>query len=80
MADGLYNEPRKWSLEEIDELLRDSGIVSDESESEKPEETVSQKKAESVDPRPTYNENAQNQNKKCRKIRRRQKNARIRHA
>ena len=53
MADGLYNEPRKWSLEEIDELLRDSGIVSDESESEKAEETVSQKKAESVDPRPT---------------------------
>lgn len=59
MADGLYNEPRKWSLEEIDELLRDSGIVSDESESEKAEETVSQKKAESVDPRPTYNENAE---------------------
>lgn len=59
MADGLYNEPRKWSLEEIDELLRDSGIVTDAKEDEKAPEPVSQKKAESVDPRPTYNENAE---------------------
>ena len=46
MADGLYNEPRKWSLEEIDELLRDSGIVSDESESEKTKQFIS--KSESL--------------------------------
>lgn len=60
MADEKYSDgPRKWSLEEIDELLRDSGIVNDESDESKEKEPPLQKKAEAVDPRPTYNENAE---------------------
>lgn len=59
MADEKYSEaPRKWSLEEIDELLRDSGIVGTEKPEENEKEPRVQKKAEAVDPRPTYNENA----------------------
>lgn len=46
--------PRKWSLEEIDELLRDSGMLPTEKEQEQP---VAVKKAQTVDPRPVYNEN-----------------------
>lgn len=45
--------PRKWSLEEIDELLRDSGMLSSEKESEQPPQI---KKAESVNPRPIHND------------------------
>lgn len=60
MADGQYSsEPRNWSLEEIDELLRDSGIINNYGESEEKAELPSQKKAEFVDPRPTYNESAE---------------------
>lgn len=60
MADEQYSSaPRKWSLEEIDELLRDSGIVNGEDETEGEAEVPTFKKAESVDPRPTYNENAE---------------------
>lgn len=60
MADEQYSSaPRKWSLEEIDELLRDSGIVNGDDETEREAEEPIQKKAESVDPRPTYNENAE---------------------
>lgn len=44
--------PRKWSLEEIDELLRDSGMLPSEKE---PEQPVTAQKAETVDPRPVYN-------------------------
>ncbi len=45
--------PRKWSLEEIDELLQDSGII----RKEEPNEEEPVKKAKSIDPRPTHNEN-----------------------
>lgn len=55
MADEYKQEPRKWSLEEIDELLRDSGMKSDEIV-EREEEPQPVKKAESIDPRPTHDE------------------------
>lgn len=47
--------PRKWSLEEIDELLQDSGIAT---ANDFDEATITEplKKSESVDPRPIYNE------------------------
>lgn len=44
---------RKWSLEEIDELLRDSGMLSLEKDSEQAPQI---KKAESVNPRPIHND------------------------
>ena len=46
--------PRKWSLEEIDELLQDSGIVP--SEEDAPVDTQPVKKAEAVNPRPVRND------------------------
>ncbi len=55
MADE-NREPRVWSLEEIDALLEDSGVVSrdiPETEAEPP------KKAEAIDPRPTHSENVE---------------------
>lgn len=45
---------RKWSLEEIDELLQDSGIIRKDGTVVE-EEPV--KKAKSIDPRPGHNEN-----------------------
>lgn len=50
--------PRKWSLEEIDELLQDSGIINKD-ETVVREEPV--KKAKAIDPRPTHNENIEHQ-------------------
>lgn len=55
MADEYKQEPRKWSLEEIDELLRDSGMISEDFQ-EQEEEPQPVKKAESIDPRPTHDE------------------------
>ncbi len=45
--------PRKWSLEEIDELLQDSGMLPKE---DAIEESAPVKKAEAINPRPIYNE------------------------
>ena len=50
--------PRKWSLEEIDELLQDSGMLSKE---ESVEETAPVKKAEAINPRPVRNEEIDHQ-------------------
>lgn len=57
MYDDLYGSgsPRKWTFEEIDELLQDSGIAS-EKEFEPEQISPNIIKSESVDPRPTYNE------------------------
>jgi len=46
---------RKWTFEEIDELLQDSGISS-EKDFEPEQITPAINKSESVDPRPVYNE------------------------
>ena len=46
--------PRKWSLEEIDALLQDSGMLQKDAPQQE-EEPV--KKAEAIDPRPIRNEN-----------------------
>ncbi len=46
--------PRKWSLEEIDALLQDSGMLQKDMPQQE-EEPV--KKAEAIDPRPIRNEN-----------------------
>ena len=57
MYDELYgnSSPRKWTFEEIDELLQDSGITSERDfEPEPISPTIN--KPESIDPRPTYNE------------------------
>lgn len=50
--------PRKWSLEEIDELLQDSGMLPKE---EAIEESAPVKKAEAINPRPVRNENIDHQ-------------------
>ena len=61
----LYDEfygnksPRKWTFEEIDELLQDSGITSEKDFDAEAVLTTTKatiNKSESVDPRPTYNE------------------------
>lgn len=57
MYDEYYTgkSPRKWTFEEIDELLQDSGMTSEtEFEPEPISKVIS--KPEPVDPRPTYNE------------------------
>lgn len=57
MADERKN-PRKWSLEEIDELLQDSGLLSgDEDALEYVEEISHMPKAVSFNPRPAHNDN-----------------------
>ncbi len=50
--------PRKWSLEEIDELLQDSGMLPKE---ESVEESAPIKKAEAINPRPVRNEEIEHQ-------------------
>ena len=57
MHDDFYGKasPRKWTFEEIDELLQDSGIAS-ESEYEPEQVAPTVNKSESIDPRPVYNE------------------------
>ncbi len=50
--------PRKWSLEEIDELLQDSGMLPKE---ESLEESPPVKKAEAINPRPVRNESIDHQ-------------------
>lgn len=50
--------PRKWSLEEIDELLQDSGMLPKE---DSVEETAPVKKAEAINPRPVRNEEIDHQ-------------------
>lgn len=54
MADER-RQSRKWSLEEIDELLQDSGVLPKD-DAPAAEETTSVKKAEAVNPRPTHND------------------------
>ena len=55
MADDYNASPRKWTLEEIDELLQDSGIApSDAPEADNTDIPEDLKKAEAVDPRPVY--------------------------
>ncbi len=57
MYDDFYGtgSNRKWTFEEIDELLQDSGISS-EKDFEPEQITPAINKSESVDPRPVYNE------------------------
>ncbi len=57
MADERKNG-RKWSLEEIDELLQDSGMLPKE---EPVEESAPVKKAEAINPRPIRNEEIDHQ-------------------
>ena len=57
MADERKNG-RKWSLEEIDALLQDSGMLSRE---ELVEESAPVKKAEAINPRPIRNEEIDHQ-------------------
>ena len=57
MADERKNG-RKWSLEEIDALLQDSGMLPKE---EVVEESVPVKKAEAINPRPIRNEEIDHQ-------------------
>ena len=57
MADDRKT-PRKWSLEEIDELLQDSGMLPKE---ETVEESAPIKKAEAINPRPVRNEEIDHQ-------------------
>ena len=55
MADG--KTPRKWSLEEIDELLQDSGMLPKDDESiDMVEEIAPAQKTEVFNPRPSHNE------------------------
>ena len=57
MADERKN-PRKWSLEEIDELLQDSGLLPRDGDAlEYVEEIEYTPKAVSFNPRPSHNEN-----------------------
>ncbi len=57
MADDR-KKTRKWSLEEIDELLQDSGMLSgDEDALEFAESITEAPKAEAFNPRPSHNEN-----------------------
>lgn len=53
MADER-KQSKKWSLEEIDALLQDSGVMPKEEVSQ--EESIPTKKAEAINPRPTHNE------------------------
>ncbi len=54
MADS--KTPRKWSLEEIDELLQDSGMLpGDEDSLDMVEEIAPAQKTEVFDPRPSHN-------------------------
>jgi hypothetical protein len=53
MADER-KQTKKWSLEEIDALLQDSGVMPKDDSTQ--EESISAKKAESIDPRPTRND------------------------
>ena len=57
MADERKNG-RKWSLEEIDALLQDSGMLPKE---EKVEESAPVRKAEAINPRPIRNEEIDHQ-------------------
>ena len=57
MADERKNG-RKWSLEEIDALLQDSGMLPKE---ERVEESAPVKKAEAINPRPIRNEEIDHQ-------------------
>lgn len=57
MADERKNG-RKWSLEEIDALLQDSGMLSGEDDVE---ESAPVKKAEAINPRPIRNEEIDHQ-------------------
>lgn len=57
MADERTNG-RKWSLEEIDELLQDSGMLPKEEIAEEPAPV---KKAEAINPRPVRNEEIDHQ-------------------
>ena len=57
MADDRKT-PRKWSLEEIDELLQDSGMLPKE---EPVEESAPVKKAEAINPRPVRNDEIEHQ-------------------
>lgn len=52
MTDEYNPAPRKWSLEEIDELLHDSGASVSSADDDAPRVSQPQK-AESIDPRPT---------------------------
>lgn len=57
MYDEYYTgkSPRKWTFEEIDELLQDSGMTSQQEFQPEPiSKTIN--KPEAIDPRPTYNE------------------------
>ena len=65
MYDDFYSgkSPRKWTFEEIDELLQDSGITSENDFEPEPVVTTINK-SESVDPRPTYNEEIEHKIKK----------------
>ena len=57
MYDEYYTgkSPRKWTFEEIDELLQDSGMTSEKEFQPEPIlKTIN--KPEAIDPRPTYNE------------------------
>ncbi len=57
MADEYNSSGRKWSLEEIDELLQDSGVLPKGGEDVESElDSLSLKKAEAVDPRPVHND------------------------
>lgn len=57
MADER-NNPRKWSLEEIDELLQDSGMLPADGDALEYVEDISRTpKAVSFNPRPSHNEN-----------------------
>lgn len=57
MADER-NNPRKWSLEEIDELLQDSGMLPADGDALEFVEDISRTpKAVSFNPRPSHNEN-----------------------
>lgn len=55
MADG--KTPRKWSLEEIDELLQDSGMLPKDDDSiDMVEEIAPSQKTEVFNPRPSHND------------------------
>ena len=50
--------PRKWSLEEIDELLQESGMLpKEENSAESVEEVAPTPKTVAFNPRPSHNEN-----------------------
>ncbi len=60
MADG--KTPRKWSLEEIDELLQDSGMLPrDDGSLDMVEEIAPAQKTEVFDPRPSHNQKIKHQ-------------------